>query len=204
MSYQHDFFVPNKNSTTSLNTGFPRTFFAQHEPQLAMMYWTAKGLADLEKARIELTSLLGSATYVGFVSIPGDSKLGYLIASEGEIVDIFVEEGYRRKGIASQLIKEFMFHNELKYPQFTAVWHDNWDKITKLFNKAGFEVITTYDQGITSNAATPIKEEYYTKVLEDCDAYMDFRGDYVLLDGDFTLKELEALLVVARKELKDA
>lgn len=204
MSHVHDFFVPNKNSTTSLNTGFPTKFFAQHEPQLAMMYWTAKGLADLEEARIELTSLLGSATYVGFVSIPGDSKLGYLIASEGEIVDIFVEKGYRRKGIASQLIKEFMFHNDLKYPNFTAAWYGDLVPVSRLFVKSGFNVQVTYDDGITGTAVSPIKEEYYTKVLGDCDAYLDFRGDYVLVDGDFTLKELEALLVVARKELKDA
>lgn len=206
MSYQHDFFVAKEltNLRKLGEVGFPMAFYAEHGTPLALMFCAAKGIDNVAEARRQLATLMTEATYVGFVSIPGDSKLGYLVASGNQIIDLFVEEGYRQKGIASQLLKEFMFHNELKYPQFTAVWYGSLDKVTKLFNKAGFEVTTTYDEGITSNAATPVNDAYYTRVLEDCDAYIDFRGDYVLVDGDLTIKELEALLVVARKELKDA
>lgn len=204
MSYQHDFFVPVKTDKDG-HKFFTSLFYSHHEMALAAMFRTAKNIELSAEVMRQLKTLLQNATYVGFVSIPGDSKLGYLIASGGQIVDLYVEQGYRRQGVASQLIKEFMFHNELKYPQFTAIWYADWYNVSQLFTKAGFYVTAEFDQGITTRAATPINDAYYSKVLDEVDrSYIDFREYYAVVDGHYTLEELEALLVVARKELKHA
>lgn len=135
--------------------------------------------------------------------------VGYVICSGNRVVELYVDPKYRRQCIGTDLITEFKKLRKDKHQQFIASWFNDCPELVRLAVGAGFDVTTNYTEfaqsGVESVATTPISMEYHNNIVDGADkSYVEFRGDYAVVDGHYTLKELESLLVLARKELKDA
>jgi len=153
------------------------------------------------------------ADYVGLAfdgSLANTNEyVGYVICSHNRVVELYVDPKYRRQCIGTDLLTEFKKLRKDEYQQFIASWFNDCPDLVRLAVGAGFDVTTSYTEftasGVESVATTPISMEYHNNIVDGADkSYVEFRGDYAVVDGHYTLKELESLLVLARKELTDA
>jgi len=203
MEYTYEFFV-GKLSVDSLFK-FPRELYDKHLDKLAYLYDTVKGIEDLDEAKRQFNTWLDHTDYVGIVHAGGNGVSGYLIAGGNQVIDMYVYPPFQNQGVGTQLLQNYKTFNEGKFPFFKAVWTKETVASTKVFVKCGFGVTAEFspEQGCHIEALTPTDPTHYDKVLDNIDrSYIDFRGDYAVVDGHYTLEELEALIIVARRELK--
>lgn len=165
------------------------------------------GICD-DRVKAELQVIMRDVDFVSMVVDNSTNEfIGYLIAGTNHIFDIFIKEGYRLRGYALGLIDEFKKRAGEFYPELHTGWKGDDYGFTKLLTKAGFTVTSYYDveslDFCRSEAKTSVPEDFHQKVLDNVGrSYIDFRGDYAVVDGHYTLAELESLLAQARKELK--
>lgn len=191
---------------------FEDTFYHNRLPGLVAFWSSIHKLAhhdSPEVLRRSLTPLLvGGIDYIGVAQDNCKDVVAHILAAKGLVIEIHVKEELHKTGIATKLLEEYKAVRADKYEHLTASWDGQRDDLVKLALKAGFDVTSAYDEVyhslIKTTAQTPYNNKCYHKILDDMDrGYIDFRGDHAVVDGHFNLEQLEALLHIARKELKD-
>jgi len=162
----------------------------------------------------EFSSILD--TGVDYIGLAFDASLstsneyvGYVICAGNRVLEVYVDPPYRKQRIATNLIMEFKKFRKDEHQQFVSRWGGDHPELLKLATRTGFDVTMTASPWATgfaeSIATTPVNMEYHNNIVDGADkSYIDFRGDHAVVDGHYTLKELESLLVLARKELTNA
>lgn len=135
--------------------------------------------------------------------------IGYIFGLRNRVMEIYVDPMVRQQGIGTLLINQFKQDRFESTELFQAKWeHDPQGILTKLFGKCGFAVTLhndIFNKSIQAYCAeAPGNQNTAENILDANQGYVEFRGDYAVVDGHYKLHELEALLAVARKELKHA
>lgn len=164
------------------------------------------GVEDADTVTAELGILMKQVDLVVTAIDPHTNEpYGFLIAGGNQIFLIYTIDHIRRHGIATSMIEAYKTAVNDLYPQLQAVWQGSRYDIVKMFDKCGFSTVSYYDvaaEGCCRNEAhTPRDVEFEKRAVEGYDGYVEFRGDYAVVDGHYTLEQLENILVVARKEL---
>lgn len=215
-----------RNRKTDNGLDFPQPFYDHVVGKVADLFNARNGITntfgdtkddeklwqDSKVATFKSVLDLG-ADYVGLAfdgSLATTNEyVGYVICASNRVVELYVDPKYRRQCIATDLITEFKKLRKNDHQQFIAAWFNDWPVLVRLAVGAGFDVTTSYTEftpsGIESVATTPISMEYHNNIVDGAEkSYVEFRGNYAVVDGHYTLKELESILVLARKELTDA
>lgn len=199
---------------------FPVEFYAQHmEPLMklaAANYLSGSGKISTQQDFNDVLpylqeNLKNNIDYVGMVYYT-DTKVfvGYIFGLRNRVMEIYVDPMVRQQGIATLMINKFKEDRFEETELFQARWaFDPQGILTKLFGKCGFDVTLHNDvfnsSALAYYAEAPGNPHTAENILDGVEkGYVDFRGTYAVVDGHYTLKQLEALLVVARKELKHA
>lgn len=215
-----------RNRKTDNGLDFPQPFYDHVVGKVADLFNARNGITntfgdtkddeklwqDSKVATFKSVLDLG-ADYVGLAfdgSLATTNEyVGYVICASNRVVELYVDPKYRRQCIATDLITEFKKLRKNDHQQFIASWFNDCPELVRLAVGAGFDVATSYTKftpsGIESVATTPISMEYHNNIVDGAEkSYVEFRGNYAVVDGHYTLKELESILVLARKELTDA
>lgn len=215
-----------RNRKTDNGLDFPQPFYDHVVGKVADLFNARNGITntfgdtkddeklwqDSKVATFKSVLDLG-ADYVGLAfdgSLATTNEyVGYVICASNRVVELYVDPKYRRQCIATDLITEFKKLRKNDHQQFIATWFNDCPELVRLAVGAGFDVTTSYTEftpsGIESVATTPISMEYHNNIVDGAEkSYVEFRGNYAVVDGHYTLKELESILVLARKELTDA
>lgn len=133
--------------------------------------------------------------------------IGFIWGNLGNIGRIHVPLAMRRKGIGSKMLEKYLEETKLRAEGYIASWADEDIPTVQFWTKHGFEVTSALELEasslIRSQATRKGSLEFHQKRLDDnTDGYEDFRGGYVVIDGDYTLDQLESLVIVAREQLK--
>jgi hypothetical protein len=138
-----------------------------------------------------------------------DEIIGFIWGDNGDIGLVKVPLALRRKQIATKMLKLYLEKTEPKagkYEYYSHWFHEDVG-LAKLFLAQGFTITSIHDvqsptlTRIIATKAAP--DDFHEKRLDAADrGYVDFREDYAVVDGHYTLDQLESLLVLARKELK--
>lgn len=156
-------------------------------------------------------NLKNNIDYVGMAYYT-DTKVfvGYIFGLRNRIMEIYVDPMVRQRGIGALMINQFKQDRFQETELFQAKWeHDPLGALTKLFGKCGFDVVLHNDVFNNSlqayYAEAPGNPSTAESILDGAEkSYIDFRGTYAVVDEHYTLAQLEALLTLARKELKHA
>lgn len=134
--------------------------------------------------------------------------IGYLLARHGNVFDVGCLPEHKDTGIEKRLLEDFVKAKISKYEELTVNLSGQELNKVPLFTEFGFVFVERHDifsPTLSTFVGTlPGVVDFHEQLLNKNTGYIDFRGHYAVVDGHWTLKELESLLVLARKELTDA
>lgn len=132
--------------------------------------------------------------------------IGFVWGKHGQIGTVRVPLAFRRRKLATEMLQLYMKQTELTAESYSAFWDSEDVATTRLFVSLGFTVTFRHEVMSSSMLRTVAtkagSDAFHEKRLEADRGYFDFRGDHAVVDGHYTLDQLESLLVLARKELK--
>lgn len=133
---------------------------------------------------------------------------GYLLARHGDIFDLGVLPKYANTKMKERLVRDFVKAKVTKHDTLRVSLSSVRPADIQLFTSFGFTFVEKRDMFSPSLSTwvgtLPGNVDRHEQLLDKNTGYIDFRGDYAVVDGHWTLKELESLLVLARRELTNA
>lgn len=166
-------------------------------------------IEDHEYAENYFSQLLRGYNVHDIVVALDDNKeiVSFVWGNKGEIGVVHVPLAFRRRKIATEMLQMYMKETEMTAEKYEAFWDNEDVATTHLFISLGF-VVTFRNEARSPSLHRTIatkagSDNFHEKRLDEADrSYVDFRGNYAVVDGHYTLEQLESLLVLARKELK--
>jgi hypothetical protein len=209
MQVSHTFFTQKYGKPEK--SDFSQAFYGGPFQTLLFMYRELHGLklSEEEQAEKELREAIDHGVdYITIIEGLHDGEpVGYLMAGANQVLEIFVLEAFRHCGHAFSMLREYKAAASVTYAQLKMVWSGEVVGMVQLALKCGFSVTSEFDpaalNGSRTTAYTPENIELQKSIIDNWAGYVDFRGSYAVVDGHYTLAQLEAILTVARKELTE-
>lgn len=206
-----------RNRKTDNGLDFPQSFYDHVFEKVIVLSGEFHKIPDIVGDSVRIAQFSSSISHgADYIGLAFDASLstsneyvGYIICAGNRVVELYVDPKYRRQCIGTDLVTEFMKLRKNKHQQFVASWFNDCPELVRLAVGANFDVVTRYtdfaSSGVESVATTSVNMEYHNNIVDGAEkSYVEFRGNYAVVDGHYTLKELESILVLARKELTDA
>lgn len=168
---------------------------------------------DKSIAEIAFNRYLAASCITNIViCINHDQKVvGVVLGNKDRLFEVTVSKDHRRKKIGTNMLKMYLENTSLIANGYKYVWESTFlpeeDPIGKFFNSMGFnldcEVDAFSSTAQTSVAFKPGPNDFHKQRLNMACGYEDFRNGYVVVDGRYTLEQLESLFEVAKGKLKN-
>lgn len=137
-----------------------------------------------------------------------EEVIGYVVGSLGNIFDIYVPLPFRRRKIGTEMVTKYIEVTKTTAEKYQASWIIDSVETLNFFLSLGFTTTHAHDRFSPSMdrfTATRDGDPLFHEIrLDEANGYEDLRDDYVVVDGKYTLKQLESLLVIARGHFANA